>query len=212
VEKFREKIKNLHESEMVSSSLEGNLENFEIKNRISRKKILEIVLVASLTALGISVGYLFAPFPNIEFMSFIIFIAGFLYGQVVGLGVGVFVPLIYYGWNPYGPSNPPIFLTCVGCMTLIGAIGGFLKPKHPEKLTYSAWNIYKFAFIGFILTLIFDLTTNIVTGIIFYGGNVSLAILLGIPFLLIHTISNTIIFAICLIPTNNAIINLIELA
>lgn len=69
VEKFREKIKNLHESEMVSSSLEGNLENFEIKNRISRKKILEIVLVASLTALGISEGYLFAPFPNIEFMS-----------------------------------------------------------------------------------------------------------------------------------------------
>ncbi|MHA1266995.1 MAG: hypothetical protein ACTSRS_17285 [Candidatus Helarchaeota archaeon] len=194
-----------------SKALKQQAKGIELKMGASSKRLLEVVFIAILTSLGISLGYLLAPFPNIEFLSFIIFIAGFLYGKLVGLGVGVLVPMIYYGWNPYGPSNPPIFITCVICMSLIGVIGGFLKPKISGKLLYSAWNVYKFAMVGFLLTLIFDLATNIVTGLIFYEGNIGLALFLGLPFLLLHTISNTVIFATCLIPTNNAIIDLIEL-
>ncbi|MHA1831801.1 MAG: hypothetical protein ACTSWR_09745, partial [Candidatus Helarchaeota archaeon] len=59
-----------------------------------------------------------------------------------------------------------------------------------------------------LLTLLFDLTTNIITGFIFYGGNVIIALVLGIPFLLIHTISNTAVFSGLLIPVVNAIKNL----
>ncbi|MHA1789126.1 MAG: ECF transporter S component [Candidatus Helarchaeota archaeon] len=187
---------------------EKEKDNLIIKEPSIKSKNFNIVLIAMLTALCISVSYILSPLANIELMSFIIFISGFIFGLTVGIGVGTMASLIYYGWNPYGPSNPPIFIACVLCMVLFGVIGGIMRKKDNDKLEYSAWNVYKFGTVGLLLTLLFDLTTNIITGFIFYGGNVIIALVLGIPFLLIHTISNTAVFSGLLIPVVNAIKNL----
>ncbi|MHA1270095.1 MAG: hypothetical protein ACTSPY_09945 [Candidatus Helarchaeota archaeon] len=185
------------------------------KNKlIGNKKVLNIVLVATLSALSITISYILAPLVNVELMSFTIFISGYLFGILVGIGVGTISSVIYYGWNPYGPSNPPTYITCVICMILFGIIGGLLKLKSNnthnnnssnKKLKYSAWNIYKFGFIGLILTLVFDISTNVITGFVFYGGNITISIVLGIPFMLIHVISNTAVFSALTIPIINSI-------
>ena len=183
------------------------------KSYLKSSRVIEVVLVATLAALSISASYLLAPLVNIELMSFIIFISGYLFGIIIGAGVGVISSLIYYGWNPYGPSNPLIFIACVICMVLFGIVGGIIKPKLNKnnnnskngKLKYSMWNIYKFSLNGLLITLTFDIITNLISGFVFYGGNFIAAIVLGIPFLLIHTISNTIVFASLSIPLYNSI-------
>ncbi|MHA1229174.1 MAG: ECF transporter S component [Candidatus Helarchaeota archaeon] len=210
--------------------------NPEIKKNFIVKKdnwIFNIVLIACLAALSIAISYILAFIPNIELMSFILFISGLIYGYYVGLGVGLISSLIFYGWNPWGVSDPITYITCVLCMSFIGFIGGFFKPKQriksnnnrnkingnhrnnhinnknqKKKLDYSAWNIYRFGFAGLLLTLFFDITTNVVMGIVFYFGRIDIALLNpgSLLFMIIHTVSNTIIFSILTIPVYNSII------
>jgi hypothetical protein len=206
--------------DLKKEQIENSDDQFKSKNinRLIDSKIINIVIIAVMAALGISTSYLLAPLVNIELMSFIIFISGYLYGIIVGLGVGAISSMIFYGWNPFGVSIPQIYLACVLGMILFGVFGGLLGNYNNKKenvsnsnnnqnsqLKFSAWNVYKFGFSGLILTLLFDIVTNIVSGYVFYGGNIMAGIILGLPYLLIHTISNTIVFAIVTIPLYNSI-------
>jgi len=128
------------------------------------------------------------------------------------LGVGAISSLIYYGWNPWGPSDIVAYTTCVSCMIIIGIIGGLLKPKDKNnlKLKYNAWNIYKFGFIGLLLTLFFDISTNIVFGLVYLQGRIDIALLNpgALIFLIIHNVNNTIIFATLTVPVYNSIVSI----
>ncbi|MBD3226846.1 MAG: ECF transporter S component [Candidatus Lokiarchaeota archaeon] len=206
--------------------IKNNKETYEIFD--NKKRLINIVIIAVLAALAISLSYVFSALPNIEVMSFLIFISGFLYGTLVGTGVGFMAPLIYYGWNPYGPADIPTYLTCVICMAFFGIVGGLLKPNLKNKgnnnnsynkssnngynnsngkILYSKWNILKFGIIGIALTLQFDFITNLIIAYMWYGGNI-LAPYLNpwtFIFLIIHIVSNTIIFALLTIPVYNSI-------
>jgi LytS/YehU family sensor histidine kinase len=168
---------------------------------------VKVTLIAIFTALAIGSSYMLAPLVNVELMSVILFIAGFLYGKYIGVFVGLTSSLIYYGWNPFGVSPLPIYLICVVCMAFIGFVGGLLKPapNQESKLKIKASNVAKIALIGFLYTFLFDITTNIVYGWIYYGGNILLAFITGFPFMIIHIISNTIIFALLVLPTYKAV-------
>ena len=172
-----------------------------------QKVSIKVTLTAIFTALAIGASYILAPLINIEVMSVILFIAGFLYGKYIGVVVGLTSSLIYYGWNPFGVPPLPLYLVCVGCMTFIGLIGGISKPNPNQvrKLEINRLNVAKIALIGFLYTLLFDLTTNIVYGWVYYSGNILLAFITGFPFMIIHLVCNTIMFALLVLPTYNAV-------
>ena len=172
-----------------------------------QKVSVKVTLTAIFTALAIGSSYMLAPFISIEVMSVILFISGFLYGKYIGMTVGLTSSLIYYGWNPFGVSPLPLYLVCVGCMTFIGLIGGILKPnqKQIRELEIKPLNVAKITLIGFLYTLLFDLTTNIVYAWVYYSGNILLAFITGFPFMIIHLVNNTIMFALLVLPTYKAV-------
>ncbi len=199
----KQKIKEYNAAESDVQRLDQN----SINPYPSQKLSIKITLISLFAALAIGMSYTLAPLINIEVMSVILFIAGFLYGKYVGIFVGLISSAIYYGWNPFGVPALPIYIACVGCMTFIGFIGGSLKFSETQstKINYSKSTIGKFAFIGFAYTLLFDILTNLVFAYCYYGGNVMFAFIYGFPFMLIHLISNSIIFALLVIPVYNAV-------
>jgi hypothetical protein len=57
---------------------------------------------------------------------------------------------------------------------------------------------------GFLLTLTYDLLTNIAYAQVL-GQNILVAMIIGAPFTLTHEISNTLLFGTCFIPLISAI-------
>lgn len=195
--------KEMQPSEISITDFKYNSNTIQQQQRLS----IRITMIATFSALAIGVSYILAPLINVELLSVLLFIAGFLYGKLTGLLVGLISSIIYYGWNPFGISPLPIFLATVGLMTLIAVVGGILKPAdiHAKKIEISHSNIFKLAVIGFCFTLLFDISTNILIAIIYYGGDIRAAFLFGFPFMIIHLVSNTFVFAGLVLPVHNAV-------
>ncbi len=81
--------------------------------------------VALFAALAAALGFLFSPIPNIELVTFSLFMAGYALGFAAGMAASVLAVLLYFGMNPYGSSFvfPPllaaqllagIFISCLG--------------------------------------------------------------------------------------------------
>ena len=156
-------------------------------------KSVKVSMTAILAATALSLSYARFWAPNIEFTSLIIFLSGFTLGSRIGVLVGLVTESIFSSLNPLGAAPIPIFLAQVGCMMLIGATGGLfakLTGKSDVKLNSSL----KMAAMGLYLTIIFDLVTNLGFAISFTGGNYPLALIWGSAFMIVHVVSNTIVF------------------
>jgi len=101
--------------------------------------------------------------------------------------------LIIYGTIPYFALGLPLgFIALTSLMTnttygLIGLLSGFFK-KHTKRI--------ELAGAALVLTLIYDLITNVGTAFI---ANITIvqALLQGIPFMLLHVLGNVLIVGIC---------------
>jgi len=177
---------------------------------IYQKLSIKVAITSIFTALAIGSSYMLAPFINIKLIEVLIFIAGLLYGKFIGISVGVLSSLIYYGWNPYGSPSLPIYLIIVGLMTFIGLVGGIFKSTQiqGQKLKINHLNVIKFALIGFLYTFLFDISTNIIFAYVLYNGNILFSLIAGFPFMIIHLISNTILFALLVLPIYNTVVGL----
>ena len=104
----------------------------------------------------------------------------------------------------------PLYIVCIACMIFIGLMGGVLKVsvEQQKRVEMNPTTVLKFAAIGFFYTFLFDIVTNIILAYFYYGGNVILALMLGLPFMIIHLISNTILFAFLIIPVYNTVISI----
>ncbi|MBS7638264.1 hypothetical protein KEJ49_05200 [Candidatus Bathyarchaeota archaeon] len=151
-------------------------------------------LIAILTATCVATNYLMIGFVNVKFMDLIVFCSGFRFGSLIGGLVGFLTWLVYGTINPYGFSFPILLATSIG-ESMYGIVGGLLGGlKLPEGGVGRLWFMdARFAFIGFILTFIYDLFTNIVTGLV-VGMPLTVVLLAGIPFALLHELSNTVFF------------------
>ncbi|MFX1294400.1 MAG: ECF transporter S component [Promethearchaeota archaeon] len=201
-----QKQKELNQSDLKFNKYEkGILESYPYQSLS-----IKIAIISIFAALAIGMSYALAPLINIEFMSFTLFLAGFLYGKYVGIFVGLISSTIYYGWNPFGIPPLPLYMVLVSCMVFIGLIGGLIKSSDREnnKINVTKSTLCKFAFIGLFYTLSFEVITNIVFAYFYYNGDIKLAFLTGLPFMIIHLILNTIIFALLVIPVYNTVISI----
>ncbi len=163
--------------------------------RINPRKIS---LVAILTATAIATNYLMIGAINIKFMDLIVFTSGYLVGPGLGAFTGGLVWLVYGTINPFGFSLPVFISTVIG-EAMFGIAGGIFSGRKSGK-GFDPW----VAVTGFLLTFVYDLFTNIVSGVT-AGVPIPLALITGTPFALAHMISNTMFFGFGFRPLMNSI-------
>jgi len=160
----------------------------------------KISFIGIMTSLCVSTNYLLLWIPNVKFMDLFVFISGYTMGGVSGALVGVLSWLVYGTINPYGFNLPTLIATCIG-ESLYGIAGG-LSEKLGLRISFGQSHVKERKFwkeslglgiIGFLLTFIYDLFTNIVTAIIFEIP-LLVWIVAGIPFAIIHESSNFLLF------------------
>ncbi|MGQ4832732.1 MAG: hypothetical protein ACP6IS_02390 [Candidatus Asgardarchaeia archaeon] len=171
-----------------------------------KKKSMELAATSVFSALAIGGGYALTIIPNVEVISFFVFVSGFIFGEKVGLLVGLISMTIYTTWNPWGAPIPVISLAQIVCMTLFGIAGGIYKSHLGEKLNFSMVDLIEIGFIAGLLTLIYDATTSIAYAYAFGLERVLLLVFAtGAPYIIIHVVSNIVIFMVGIKPINNAV-------
>jgi hypothetical protein len=135
---------------------------------------------------------------NVKLMDLIVFTAGYILGSGLGALTGVLVWLVYGTINPFGFSLPILISTILG-EAMFGFAGGLFSGKVDVK-NFDPW----VAVTGFLLTFVYDLFTNIISGLT-AGIPIPIALITGIPFTLAHMISNTVFFGFGFKPLANSI-------
>ncbi len=162
-------------------------------------------VIAVMTAACIVSNYLLIGIFNVKLMDLIVFSSGFLFGPSVGASVGILTWLVYGTLNPYGFSLPILISTSL-MESLYGIVGGLLGNRG-EMGAGIASNL-KYGIVGFLLTFVYDLVTNIVSGLS-AGIPLTVALITGIPFAIAHEGSNAVFFFLGAPPLISAVGRLI---
>jgi len=176
-----------------------------LKKGNKKLHIKRVAQIGVFTALSVSLGYVLFFIPNVELISSSIFASGWLFGPYVGITVGGLSFAIFALFNPLGASLPPLFLAQIIGGMLIGVAGGYLRTLFSNHSFFL--QVPFFALTGAILTLIYDLLTNIGAFIAFTTEKTFYAyVVTGILFSVLHIFSNIVIFSILLLPTLRKIV------
>ncbi len=162
-----------------------------------QKQPRKLFIAAMMTALAVTLGYLFLSVPNVELFTATVFISGYILGAVAGAVVGAVAELIYSGLNPMGMPMPNLLFAQIVGMAFAGYAGGFLRQRNWFENSVVKKAIV-FALTGFLVTLIFDVLTTLSFSIVMAEGDwkkVVTSFLFGMSFYAIHLTINTAIFA-----------------
>jgi uncharacterized membrane protein len=127
----------------------------------------QLALIASLAAIAVASRMALAALPNIKIVAFLVLMAGVIGGRRVGLLVGIITVLtsdvLMFGVGIWTFSD-------AAGMGFLGVAAGFLWSKRkliPSKLELGV--------MGYLLTLVYDVFTSIVSPYIIYlmAGDVS---------------------------------------
>lgn len=174
--------------------------NTWIDNPTITMNVRKVALITILVALSIATNYALIGVTNVTVMDLIVFVTGFFFGPILGAMVGMFSWMIYGVINPYG-FVPQIYVATILAETIYGLLGGVLgrkllaSPINGHGLKLSLF----FGVIGFTSTLIWDLATTVVYALAF-DLLVIPTIVMGVPFTLVHELSNTAFFILGCVP------------
>ena len=119
--------------------------------------------------------------------------AGILLGARDGMLVATVVWLAYSLLNPYGPAHPLVTLSQV-VGTIPVAVAGALFARYGLPERPATQRAVLLAGLGAVLTLWFDLVTNLATGLIY--GQLWATLVMGVPFALWHITWNVALFVV----------------
>lgn len=165
-------------------------------------------LLATLTAASIATNYLLMGMVNVNFMDLLVFTSGYVFGAGFGATVAVLSWMVYGTLNPYGFSLPILAATITGEM-IYGLCGGYIS-KFIKISDTSGWKPdIRFAVIGFFLTFCYDVYTNVASAFV-AGIPLLVAFVTGIPFALVHEVSNAAFFMFGLPPLTHALFHVLR--
>jgi uncharacterized membrane protein len=167
-------------------------------------------LVAVFAALSLATNYALIALPNIKLMDALVFIAAFLFGLRLGIGVAASTWLVYGFVNPYGQADLILpFLIGGECFYAVAGaalsrtfVGRDLVRESQAQWRPSPVFAYSklglvFALVGFQATFAYDLLTNFGSWI-FKTNSLYQAFVIGIitgaPFAVLHEVSNFVFF------------------
>ena len=159
------------------------------------QKVLDsrkIALLSIFVALGAVFKIGLAAIPNVEVLTFWIFVITVVYGLRIGFTVGVlanFAADLYIGFGPWTP------FTSLGFGVVAVIVYLYKKAGFKSKRDY--------LYCGIIATVVFDLFTVITTTWLILGIPLLTALYMqyGIlpptfyPFGIVHTVSNAVLFS-----------------
>ena len=174
----------------------------------------QVALIAVMSALSIVIAYsrglAISSLPGVfEFMTVLIFISGFCFGSLVGVSVGI-ISLSIYMLVPYPFAHPAAWLYTISpilllVMAALGALFGLAGALSSRILKPAGWGRFSLslAVIGFALTLTYDLVSSLGFALAYpaFSDPIQAIYLTFIPLYypwppIIHTFTNTIIFAV----------------
>ena len=104
--------------------------------------------------------------PNVNFIFFIVFSAGFLWGAVPGLLVGTVGMGLWTVFNPYGPAPPPIILAQIVGVAGSGIVGAVFKASDWQRR--NRWTVtLHLIFAAALCTIVFYLPVNTIDALVF---------------------------------------------
>ncbi|MEM3641996.1 MAG: hypothetical protein QXH37_08765 [Candidatus Bathyarchaeia archaeon] len=177
----------------------------------ARKLALIVMLSAVTVVVGYGKGLGMAFLPGlVEFLTVMIFVSGFCFGWVVGSCVG-FASVTIYMLIPYPFAHPaawlftisPVLLIVMGLLgAMFGFVGGFFgKLRNPVKI--NSRFVAELALLGFVLTFFYDILSSVGFYLAYpvYSSVWEAIYLTFIPLYMpyppiIHTVTNTFVFAI----------------
>lgn len=194
----------LSKSESESLKAYQLMENqFSLLDRVS----FRVALTGVFTALSVILGYMLIFLPNIELITLMIFLSGFMIGKKEGLLVGAFSSFIFCFFNPMGSSSLPLFTVQLTYYSSVGLMGGITKQLIQDKKFFKpSEDLYVYPVLIIFGTLAVVMTT-LFSVFIEFAGYISIAgaavpfltyFLLGIPYSIIHIIGNLLGFVIIL--------------
>ncbi|MHA2386425.1 MAG: hypothetical protein ACXAEE_09485 [Candidatus Thorarchaeota archaeon] len=152
-----------------------------------------VSITAIMTGLALTGNYIFVGIPNVELGSAILFITGYVFGFRISASCSLLTAIIFGSINPWGGLIPQIWITqLIGWMYI--AFAGSLIGSRGHSASSRLTKDWQLGLVGAFLTFYFDLLTNLgyawATGISYW-----ITLLAGLSFMIIHVVSNAIIFA-----------------
>jgi uncharacterized membrane protein len=182
-----------------------------------RLKAKDVALISVFSALCVVIGYVkvssLFSLPNVvEFTTVLVFVSGLMFGLVVGaldgaISVAIIMLIPYPLTSPaaFLFVTPPILLAVmIGLGALYGIVGGILGKRYRTQ-KMSRRMIVELAFLGFLLTFTYDVLGSVgfyLAYSVYYSSVWEAILLTFIPTIympyppIIHTFTNTIIFAL----------------
>lgn len=150
-----------------------------------------LALAGMFAGLAWGAGYV-DSIPNFEFLTVILFAAGWVLGPLGGALAGALGEFLYSAINPYGSGlmHPLVLASQVFGMALAGVVGGLLGRSGIAR---PALRWLAVVASGVLVTLVFDLVTNLASGAVY--GQWKATMIAALPFALIHVGTNAALFA-----------------
>ena len=176
----------------------------------SKQVALTAVMSALVIVVAYSKGLAVSSLPNVfEFITVLIFVSGFCFGWAVGGSVGV-IGLSIYMLIPYPFAHPAAWLYSTSpvllvVMAALGAMFGIVGAFASKTLKPDSWKRFSVSLgvLGFALTFTYDIVASLGFALAYpaFVDPIQAVYLTFVPLYvpyppIVHTVTNTLIFAL----------------
>jgi len=160
-----------------------------------------LVLLASLlVAMIFAAGQALAPIPNVELVTMLSFVSGYLLGPALGAVVGAAGMGAHSLFNVLGAVAPPVWVAQIACYGLTGWVGGVAGPGL-ARVHSRARAALLCAFTGAVLVVVYQVAVNAVAFYTFTNDvSVWTYVWAGVAFGAIQVAWNAVAFGVALPP------------
>lgn len=162
------------------------------------KRTRAALLSALLTALVFVAGQALAGIPNVELITFLVFVSGYLLGPLLGALVGAAGMAAHSLFNVMGAVPPPVWISQWLCYAIVGVAGGIAGPALARMRRRGA-AAFVAAATGLVLALFYQLAVNAVSFFTFSSGvSVWVYVWGGIAFGAVQLLWNAAVFLLAM--------------
>ena len=152
-----------------------------------------IAITSIMTALAIVGNYSVVFIPNVELGTIVLFVTAYVFGPVMALWSTLITSIIFGAINPWGGFIPQIWASqVIGWIYVV--LAGSIAGKPGRYSDVDVFSSRELGAIGLVVTVVFDLVTNVGYSLTF-GIPYSIALIAGFPFMVVHVVSNVILFS-----------------
>ncbi len=158
------------------------------------------VAAAMLAALIVAVGQALSGVPNVELVTFLVFVSGYLLGVRAGAATGMAAMAGHSAFNPLGPAAPPVLAAQVLAGGLTAVVGGWLGARLARQ--DAPRGALMAGALGAALTVIYQAAVNVAAWVAYPTGLPLWSYVAGgLAFAATHVAWNAGVFAGALRPT-----------